>query len=66
MYFAWLDSDGRLLHARLVPLQMRQFQLHRASPADARWLTDTLNHHASRFGTRLDLDSDNRMTLRWW
>jgi poly-gamma-glutamate synthesis protein (capsule biosynthesis protein) len=66
MYLAQVDPDqGRLLEARLVPLQSRRFRLGRVSAQDAEWLADLLNRLGEPFGTRVELESDNRMLLRW-
>jgi poly-gamma-glutamate synthesis protein (capsule biosynthesis protein) len=44
MYFARLQvPSGRLLGLELVPMQLRNFRLCRATRADAEWLCDTLN-----------------------
>ena len=64
MYLVELDSDsGELIAARLVPMQMRRFQLQRASAADARWLCDLLNKLGAKFNTRVKLQSDNSLKL---
>ncbi len=64
MYFVELDSQtGQLVSARLVPMQMRRFQLERASAADARWLCDLVNKLGTQFGTSVRLRKDNSMML---
>jgi poly-gamma-glutamate capsule biosynthesis protein CapA/YwtB (metallophosphatase superfamily) len=66
MYLARLDpKQGRLVEARLVPMNVRRFRLNRASKPDAKWLGDLLNRLGARFGTRVELQGDNSMTLRW-
>jgi poly-gamma-glutamate synthesis protein (capsule biosynthesis protein) len=66
MYLAKLaPRQGRLVEARLVPLQVRRFRLNRASAGDARWLCDLLNRVSASFGTQVQLEGDNSMTLRW-
>jgi poly-gamma-glutamate synthesis protein (capsule biosynthesis protein) len=66
MHLVELDSDsGELIAARLVPMQMRRFQLQRASAADARWLCDLLNKLGAKFNTRVKLQSDNSLVLEW-
>src|SRR5438034_9318705 len=53
MYLVELDSgSGELIAARLVPMQMRRFQLQRALAADARWLCDLLDKLGAKFKTR--------------
>jgi poly-gamma-glutamate capsule biosynthesis protein CapA/YwtB (metallophosphatase superfamily) len=64
MYFVELDSQtGQLVSARLVPMQMRRFQLKRASALDARWLCDLANKLGTQFGTSARLRKDNSMML---
>lgn len=66
MYLAKLDAaDGRLLEARLVPLQVQRFRLQRARPADARWLCDLLNRVSKSFSTQVNLQEDHSMMLQW-
>jgi len=66
MYLVKVDPrDGRLVAVRLVPLQMRRFRLNHASQADASWLCALLNRLGQPFGTRVELESDNSMSLRW-
>ena len=66
MYFAEVDPrDGRLLGARLVPMQLRRFRLNRASAADARWLCELLNRLGAPLGTRARLAEDNSIALEW-
>jgi poly-gamma-glutamate synthesis protein (capsule biosynthesis protein) len=64
MYFPLLDTKtGRLTGLRMTPMQMRRFQLRRASQDDARWLQQTLNRESSRFGVGVSLASDGTLTL---
>lgn len=67
MYLAKVNPlHGKLMEARLVPMQLRRFQLRRAPEADARWLYDLLNGLGTSFGTRVQLEKDNSMILRGW
>lgn len=66
MYFASLDPEsGKLLRLRITPMQIRNFRLNRASPADARWLRDVLSREGKKFGTRVDLNEDGTLALQW-
>jgi poly-gamma-glutamate synthesis protein (capsule biosynthesis protein) len=66
MYLARVDpQQGQLVEMRLVPMQSRRFRLERASEADTKWLCDLLNRLGAPLGTQVQLDDDNRMTLRW-
>ena len=65
MYLVELDShSGKLITARLVPMQMRRFRLQHASAADSLWLCDLLNQLGEGFGTRARLEED-RIMLEW-
>jgi poly-gamma-glutamate synthesis protein (capsule biosynthesis protein) len=66
MYFpALAPGSGKLLGLELVPMQMRRFQLQRASLADTAWLCATLTHEGRRFGTALAADGNGHLQLRW-
>ncbi len=66
LYFADVDpATGRLLRLRMTPTQMRRFQVTRAGRADAIWLRETMNREGKQFGTRVELDPEGRLTLRW-
>ncbi len=66
MYFPRLDANtGDLVTLEMVPLQIRNFSLHRTSAADARWLRDTLQRESESLfpGMHLSL-RDGRLELR--
>ena len=64
MYLATLDpTDGRLLEGRLVPMQVKRFRLNRAPARDAQWLCSLLNRLGAPFGTRVQMEGDNTMSL---
>ena len=66
MYLVDVDPlQGRLLKARLVPMQIRRFRLNRASAEDSQWLCDLLNRLGAPFGTRAQLDADHSLILQW-
>jgi poly-gamma-glutamate capsule biosynthesis protein CapA/YwtB (metallophosphatase superfamily) len=66
MYLVEVDStNGKLIAARLVPMQMRRFRLERVSAADAKWLCQLLNELGKPFGTAATLDQDNSLSLEW-
>jgi poly-gamma-glutamate synthesis protein (capsule biosynthesis protein) len=55
MYLVELDShSGKLITARLVPMQRRRFRLQRASASDTNWLCNLLNQIDAPFGTQPD------------
>lgn len=56
---------GDLASLDIVPFQIRNFRLHRASQDDARWLCDVLNREGSAFGTGVvTLGPDGTLALR--
>ena len=66
MYFATADaSTGRLISLQMTPTHIKRFRVNRASREDARWLRDVLNREGEIFGTRIDLNRDNILSLRW-
>ena len=66
MYFATVDpSTGKLLDLQMTPTQIRRFKVIRASQADTLWLTDTLNREGAKFGVKIIVNNENRLTLKW-
>jgi poly-gamma-glutamate capsule biosynthesis protein CapA/YwtB (metallophosphatase superfamily) len=66
MYFVSTDpSSGKLIDVRMTPMQIKYLKANRASRADALWLGDTLNREGDRFGTRVEINRDDTLTLRW-
>jgi len=67
IYLVELDLDsGELMTARLVPMQVRRFQLQRASAGDAKWLCNLLNELGKPFATQAQLREDGSLTLDSW
>jgi poly-gamma-glutamate synthesis protein (capsule biosynthesis protein) len=66
MYFPSLDpATGRLIRLRMAPLRVRRFRLQRAAPEEAVWLRDTLDREGRKLGSRVELNEDGRLELRW-
>ncbi len=66
MYFVSIDpSTGKLARLQMTPTQIKNFKVNRASENDALWLRDTLNREGKKFGTRVELNKDNSLTLHW-
>jgi len=66
IYFATVDSStGKLAALQMTPTQIRRFKVNRASGTAALWLKNTLNREGSAFGTRVELDKNNRLILQW-
>jgi poly-gamma-glutamate synthesis protein (capsule biosynthesis protein) len=62
MYFATLDTTGRLAGLRLVPLRIRRFRLERAARADAAWLKAMLERE-SVLDKSFEWEEDHALTL---
>ncbi len=66
MYFAQVDpTTGRLLELEMTPMQMKRFQLRRASPPDTRWLYELLNREGRHLGTYVTLTNEDTLLLGW-
>jgi poly-gamma-glutamate synthesis protein (capsule biosynthesis protein) len=66
MYFPTVGiDDGTLLSLEMVPLQIRNMRLNRASNADAKWLAATLDHEGRERNTSIRLTPDNALRLEW-
>jgi len=66
MYFPVIEpADGSLLSLIMVPMQLRKFQLHVASSADAAWLAGVLNEESGRLGSQVVLQNDGTLGLHW-
>ena len=66
MYFVRLDpSTGKLVGLQMTPMQIRRLKANRASRTDARWLRDVLNREGKKLGTRVEMDDDHTLSLRW-
>jgi poly-gamma-glutamate capsule biosynthesis protein CapA/YwtB (metallophosphatase superfamily) len=66
MYFPTVEPvSGCLTALRMIPTQVRRFRVNRATEADALWLRDRLNREGERFETRVDMPSENSLTVLW-
>jgi poly-gamma-glutamate synthesis protein (capsule biosynthesis protein) len=66
MYFPSIDTaTGRLVRLELVPTQMRNFRVQRASAPDGQWLADLLSQEGRAFGTSAWVRVDGRLELEW-
>jgi poly-gamma-glutamate synthesis protein (capsule biosynthesis protein) len=66
MYFASLDpSSGKLIRLEMTPTQIKYFKINQLSREEALWLANILNREGKKFGTRVKLNEDNRLTLFW-
>jgi poly-gamma-glutamate synthesis protein (capsule biosynthesis protein) len=64
MYFPTMDVRTRtLVRLELTPLQLKRFQLQRASKKDAEWLCGTLVRQGRKLGTTATLSVDNTLSV---
>ena len=62
-YLPRFDEDGHMSELTLIPYQMRQSRLQRASPADLAWLQTTLDRESARFDTHVALRDGRLVAL---
>jgi poly-gamma-glutamate synthesis protein (capsule biosynthesis protein) len=66
MYFPTLRiDDGALVSLEMVPLQIRNMRLNRASRAGVEWLADTLEREGKALKTRVRIGGDHALQLEW-
>ncbi len=58
-------AAGKLVELHLVPFQLSQFRLRRASPADTIWLRRKLGTISEPFGATVKPDADGRLSVHW-
>jgi poly-gamma-glutamate synthesis protein (capsule biosynthesis protein) len=64
MYFPTVDpATRRLVRLEVTPLQMKRFQLQRATRKDAAWLRNTLAREGRALGTTVTLTEDNNLRV---
>jgi len=63
MYFAAVEPAGALAALEIVPLQIRNFKLVRPSEQDICWMQQTLDRESRKFGARIALNPEGRLTL---
>jgi len=64
MYFIDLEPTGGCLQAlKLVPLQIKNFQLAFPSQRDIEWIQETLDRECRRFGTKVLLEPEGQLVV---
>jgi poly-gamma-glutamate capsule biosynthesis protein CapA/YwtB (metallophosphatase superfamily) len=58
-------ATGRLARLALAPTQIRHFRANRARSEDARWIAELLSREGRAFATRIALQSEETLALRW-
>jgi len=66
MYFPTLcPSSGTMVSFELVPTLIRNFRLNRPAQHDIHWLMAMLNREGVPFGTHVEVNDRNNLTLYW-
>ena len=64
MYFVNMEpSTGKLMSLEMIPTQVKRFQIHRATPQDAQWLTELLQRECGQFGVSVHINADQTISL---
>jgi len=64
MYFPTINlATRKLVQLEMTPLQIKRFQLHRASSRDATWIRYTLAREGREFGTTVTLTGSNALRV---
>ena len=65
MYFLTIDRDkGELVDLQMVPLQARRMRLEPARNNDVAWLRDVLDRVSRPFGSGVEINGHDMLSLR--
>lgn len=65
MFLPTIDPDnGEVLDCTLIPMQIHNFRVNRATRNDAQWLQRLLAREGARFNTRIELGIDGNLRLQ--
>ena len=65
LYFVTVDpDDGRFHDVRIAPMRSRRMRLERATVEDSQWVRDVLGRISRAYGSRVDRNPDNSLTVR--
>jgi len=66
MYFISMDpATGDLVGMELIPTRIKNCRVNAASPNEMLWLKNILNRESERFGTKIEVNPANSLTVRW-
>ena len=57
--------NGELKALKMVPMEIRNFRLDKATSEKAKWLANRLNREGLVFGTSAKIKNDNSLWLKW-
>ncbi len=59
MYFVSMDMEsGNVTDVTMIPTEIHHLQVHRASPENAEWLTNTMKRECRKLGSRVIIKED--------
>ena len=58
-------ATGRIERLHMTPTRIKRFRVNRAADEDARWLREVLSREGRKFGTRVELNEQGTLTLKW-
>ncbi|MEU5293478.1 CapA family protein [Streptomyces umbrinus] len=65
LYFVTVDQDdGRFHDVRIALMRSRRMRLERATVEDSRWLQDVLGRISRAYGSRVERNPDDTLTVR--
>lgn len=56
-------GSGRLARLTMAPMQMKRFRLNHPDAGDVRWLTETMDREAARYGGPTYVSDDGWIAL---
>lgn len=66
MYFPEIESGtGNLKSLKMIPMEIKKFQLRKARKEDAQWIKNVLIREGSELGTSVILEKDKSLSLKW-
>jgi len=65
LYFVTVNpDDGRFHDVRITPMRSRRMRLERVRAEDARWVRDVLDRISRAYGSRVERNPDDTLTVR--
>ena len=64
MYFPELHTDGSLKALKMIPMEIKKFQLQRAAKKDVKWLQETLHRESAKLGAGVERQ-EKHLRLQW-
>ncbi len=66
MYFiSWNPDSGSLNRIELTPTKIKNFRVNYCSGEESQWMANMLNREGESFGTRMELNTDNTISVLW-